>query len=109
MPSGAWSGGKSDRAPAGPPLNDRNRVPARAGGFSDGGPPKRTWSKVARRVGGIHLFSFPWPGPGNSEALGDSEGWFTVEGHEEAGALHGASETALLTTFPWPRPGDSEA
>jgi hypothetical protein len=60
-------------------------------------------------VSGIQLFSFPWPGPGNSETAQDSEGWLDAEDADEAPGLHASSETPLLVSFPWPGPGDREA
>lgn len=59
-------------------------------------------------MGRTPLFSFPWPGPGNSEAPENSEGWLNAEGNEEAGVLDTAADSTLLATFPWPGPGDSE-
>jgi hypothetical protein len=60
------------------------------------------------RVGGMHLSTFAWPGPGNSEAPDDPEGGISAAKNDEPNVLHALSETALLATFPWPGPGDSE-
>jgi hypothetical protein len=55
----------------------------------------------------MDIFSFPWPGPGNSDAPDDPEGWvegeWRDEGHREA-----ASEGLLVSAFPWPGPGNSD-
>jgi hypothetical protein len=59
-------------------------------------------------VDGIFLSSFPWPGPGNSEAPDDPEGGISAAENEEPHAVHALSEAALVVTFPWPGPGDSE-
>jgi hypothetical protein len=33
-------------------------------------------------MGAAEIFTFPWPGPGNSEGPVDPEGWMDVEGGE---------------------------
>jgi hypothetical protein len=53
------------------------------------------------------LFTYPWPGPGNSEGPVDPEGWLPV--HEaERGTISELAESLVATTA-WPGPGDSEA
>lgn len=59
-------------------------------------------------MGAAEFFTFPWPGPGNSEGPVNPEGWVEVEAWETPPELGSGSETALLATFPWPGPGDSE-
>ena len=60
------------------------------------------------------FYTFPWPGPGNSEGPVNPEGWVEVgeeETPEKLGSEKLGSEswpTALLATTPWPGPGDSE-
>lgn len=54
------------------------------------------------------LFTFPWPGPGNSEGPVSPEMWVDVEAPETPTRWGGGPETALLVTSPWPGPGDSE-
>lgn len=55
------------------------------------------------------FFTFPWPGPGNSEGPVNPEGWVHVLVTETPPELSGGSlEMALVTTSPWPGPGDSE-
>ena len=58
-------------------------------------------------VGGSELFTFPWPGPGNSEGPVDAEDWVAV------GAIGDPSidrevEEPLLVSSAWAGPGDSE-
>jgi hypothetical protein len=57
--------------------------------------------------GAENLFSFPWPGPGNSEGPVDPDGWVQVE--TNYAFAKGSSSDTLLSTSPWPGPGDSEA
>lgn len=54
------------------------------------------------------LFTFPWPGPGNSEGPVNPEGWVDGGATEKLPELGAGLEMALLTTSPWPGPGDSE-
>jgi hypothetical protein len=56
----------------------------------------------------------PWPGPGDSEAPVDPEGW-TPSWHEayaqvltEPDGNGRADESLPASTDPWPGPGDSE-
>lgn len=70
-------------------------------------------------MGAAEFYTFPWPGPGNSEGPVNPEGWVEVGaeetpeklGSEKLGSEKLGSEswpTALLATTPWPGPGDSE-
>lgn len=54
------------------------------------------------------MFTFPWPGPGNSEGPVNPEGWVDGGATEKLPELGAGLEMALLTTSPWPGPGDSE-
>jgi hypothetical protein len=60
-------------------------------------------------VGAAELFSFPWPGPGNSEGPVNPDGWMESGAPETPPGIGTESETPLLSTSPWPGPGDSEA
>jgi len=60
-------------------------------------------------VSGPELFSFPWPGPGNSEGPVDPEGWVEVAEPGSPKEVGADVETDLLVASPWPGPGDSEA
>jgi hypothetical protein len=53
------------------------------------------------------VFSFPWPGPGNSDAPDDPEGWVDEEGGAQP-RQESMSEASLIAAFPWPGPGNSE-
>ena len=53
------------------------------------------------------LFTFPWPGPGNSEGPVDPEGLVGDVPQTSSGSDAG-SRTSYLATSPWPGPGDSE-
>lgn len=55
----------------------------------------------------MDLFTFPWPGPGNSEGPVDPDVWIETAAPEGPGGEE-PSELALLTTSSWPGPGDSE-
>jgi hypothetical protein len=58
---------------------------------------------------GIEVFTFPWPGPGNSEGPVDPDEWTDsrkVRAPEPVDLE--VLETPLATTSPWPGPGDSE-
>jgi hypothetical protein len=57
-------------------------------------------------TGAEGLFTFPWPGPGNSEGPVDPDRW-SVQPRVESFAS--GSGTSLLATSPWPGPGNSEA
>ena len=55
------------------------------------------------------MFTFPWPGPGNSEGPADPDGWIEEPLVDESLAVViDAAEAPLITTAPWPGPGDSE-
>ena len=58
--------------------------------------------------GGVLVFTFPWPGPGNSEGPNDPEAPPDASRTEEEGAISSFSEADLLATAPWPGPGNSE-
>ncbi len=60
-------------------------------------------------MGAADLFTFPWPGPGNSEGPGNPDGWVEVVEPEAPMGRRADWEAALLTASPWPGPGDSEA
>jgi hypothetical protein len=64
--------------------------------------------KSGRVTGAEELFTFPWPGPGNSEGPVDPDPWSQVENRDDP-LGSGPSASILLTTAPWPGPGDSEA
>lgn len=60
-------------------------------------------------MGAAEIFTFPWPGPGNSEGPVDPEGWTDVEvGDTSAEVDLVVLQSSLVTTSPWPGPGDSE-
>jgi hypothetical protein len=60
-------------------------------------------------VRAAEFFTFPWPGPGNSEGPVNPDEWVEVEAKETPEKLDfDGSTTALLATTPWPGPGDSE-
>jgi hypothetical protein len=56
-------------------------------------------------TGAQDLFSFPWPGPGNSEGPVDPERW---SGNEGSNVPFASTNSGLVTTTSWPGPGDSE-
>jgi hypothetical protein len=56
-------------------------------------------------TGADGLFTFPWPGPGNSEGPVDPDRW-SIQPLGESSAA--ASNTNLLAPSPWPGPGNSE-
>jgi hypothetical protein len=64
-------------------------------------------------VSATDLFTFPWPGPGNSEGPVSPEDWIEsgqVEAPlEPSGVRVEEREMALLSASAWPGPGDSEA
>jgi hypothetical protein len=64
-------------------------------------------------VAATDIFTFPWPGPGNSEGPVSPEEWIeTAQAEtpvEPSVALVEERELALLSASPWPGPGDSEA
>jgi hypothetical protein len=60
-------------------------------------------------MGAAEIFTFPWPGPGNSEGPVDPEGWMDVEGGEPSAEVDVVVlQSSLVVTSPWPGPGDSE-
>jgi hypothetical protein len=63
---------------------------------------------IAGAVGAEEPFSFPWPGPGNSEGPVDPDLW-TEEVPARDESFRRGRIVELLTTSPWPGPGDSEA
>ena len=63
--------------------------------------------KLVRVTGAEELFTFPWPGPGNSEGPVDPDRWSQVDTTRLPPAT--VSTASLLATSPWPGPGDSEA
>lgn len=54
------------------------------------------------------LFTFPWPGPGNSEGPVDPDGWTLLQPQATLADLQTEGEVELLVGSPWPGPGDSE-
>lgn len=64
--------------------------------------------EVYATVDAAGFFTFPWPGPGNSEGPVNPEGWVDVLATEKPPELGAGLEMALVTTSPWPGPGDSE-
>jgi hypothetical protein len=61
-------------------------------------------------MGSEGLFTFPWPGPGNSEGPVEFEGLSEAGGSEPlASPRSEGPEEALLVVSAWPGPGDSEA
>jgi hypothetical protein len=61
-----------------------------------------------RVMGAGELFTFPWPGPGNSEGPVDPDRWSQVD-PRHGPLVTGPSVSLPPTTSPWPGPGDSEA
>jgi hypothetical protein len=60
-------------------------------------------------MGAAEIFTFPWPGPGNSEGPVDPEGWMDVEVREPTAEVDlVVLQPSLVATSPWPGPGDSE-
>ena len=57
---------------------------------------------------GAEVFTFPWPGPGNSEGPVDPDGW-TLAGSVGIVEIPEDEDVTLLAASPWPGPGDSEA
>jgi hypothetical protein len=53
-------------------------------------------------------FTFPWPGPGNSEGPVDPEGWVNVAAGKVLMEHPSPASAQLVSTSPWPGPGDSE-
>lgn len=59
-------------------------------------------------MGTAEFFTFPWPGPGNSEGPVNPEQWVKVEELETPPQPSAGPEMDLLAVSPWPGPGDSE-
>jgi hypothetical protein len=59
-------------------------------------------------MGTGELFSFPWPGPGNSEGPVDAGEWVEVNASKAPLDVAVDWETAFVSTSPWPGPGNSE-
>jgi hypothetical protein len=54
------------------------------------------------------VFTFPWPGPGNSEGPVDPEGWVDIAVVKVSTEGPTVPNAAMMTTSPWPGPGNSE-
>ena len=75
--------------------------------MTDGTAARRVLPVAATSLAGAQeLFSYPWPGPGNSEGPVDPEAWSGGDASDDRLATSVA--TGLLTTASWPGPGDSE-
>ena len=58
-------------------------------------------------MGDTELFSFPWPGPGNSEGPVDTEGWVPTDATGDP-SIDWEVQEPLLVSSAWAGPGDSE-